>query len=243
MHHPIVILVIALLGTCTSGFCDVYLEAGCAATDREWRAQEHAALIALIEAKKVPLPVLSDVDGAKVLRRVCSVDNLSFGRNKSLPFGARMEDFLGLMPAVNSLSKKMVAEALAGKQVSTESSMLMCQTLHIAALGIELMDEFLPTLKRDETYEIRMQGAQKMKSGMATVLAGAYTSVAEDTLYSPSERSTMLVAMAETADRFASVLSTDQKTEMQLKFMRLREKLTENMDRESIDRVVNAMKR
>lgn len=243
MRHPIVFLVIALLGTCAPGFCDVYLQAGCAATDREWRAQEHAALIALIDAKKVPLPLLSDVDGAKVLRRICSVDNLAFGRNKSLPFGPRMENFLGLMPAVNSLSKKMMAEALAGKQVGAELSMLMCQTLHIAALGIELMDEFLPTLKNDETYEVRMQGAQKMKSGMATVLAGAYTSVAEDTLFSPSERSTMIEAMAETADRFASVLSADQKTEMQLKFTRLREKFTKDSDRESIDRVVKALKR
>ena len=53
----------------------------------------------------------------------------------------------------------------------------------------------------------------------------------------------MINAMAETADRFASVLSADQKTEMQLKFTRLREKFTKDSDRESIDRLVKALKR
>lgn len=237
---PILSLILLLISVLPAR-SDIYLSAGCASTDREWRAADYATLAKLIDSKTVELPVLKHPEGAKVLRRICSQDNLAFGQNLTLPFAARIEDFMGIQQSLGSITKRFVADVSSGADYSEEISLLMCQNLRVAAQGIDLMNEFIPTLKRDETYETRMQGVSKMKSGLATVFSGAYTSVADDTIYSDADRSAMLAVVAEVVPKFATAMSLDTKTEMTLKFTKLRERFASPKDRASIASITKTL--
>ena len=241
MRRQSILSLILLLVSVLPARGDIYLSAGCASTDREWRSADYATLAKLVDSKAVELPVLTHADGAKVLRRICSSENLAFGRDLSLPFAARIEDFMGIQQSLGTITKRFAADASSGADYSEEMSLLMCQNLRVAAQGIDLMNEFIPTLKRDETYETRMEGVTKMKSGLATIFSGAYTSVADDTIYSDAERSSILAVVAEVAPKFATAMSPDTRVEMSLKFTKLRDRFLSPNDRGSIASIAKAL--
>lgn len=243
VRHLIAYLALLMLTASIALGADTYLDAGVAATDREWRAADYKEFMALVTAKKIPLPLLSDEQGAKVLKRFCSPENLAFARNTTLPLNARLPDFLDSQSAVASLLKLFMAKALNREKVGGEASLLLSYNLQLASVGIELVDEFLPTIKHDDTYESRMEGLKRMKSGLATMFAGCYQSVAEDDIYTNEQRSDLLASIAQTAPRFATALSADLKAEMTLKFTKLNEKLKEPRDRESIASILKSIGR
>jgi hypothetical protein len=236
-----ILSLLLLLTSSLPAWSDTYLAAGCASTDREWRSADYATLAKLIESKTVEIPLLKHPEGSKVLRRICSSENLAFGQNLTLPFSARIEDFMGIQLALGTITKRFVTDVTSGADHSEEMSLLMSQNLRVSALGIDLMNEFIPTLKRDDTYETRMQGVSKMKSGLATVFSGAYTSIADDSIYSDAERTAMLAVISEVAPKFATTMSPDTRTEMNLKFTKLRNRFTSLKDRESIDATTKAL--
>jgi hypothetical protein len=221
---------------------DAYLRAGVAATDREWRAADYKNLVALVAEKKVPLPNLTDDDGTKILKRFCSVENLSYERDKTLPLAARMQDAFELQPALSVLMKLYAQEALKGAKVGDESALLMGFLLDMSSVQIELVDEFLPTIKHDSGYEDRMTALQEMKAGLATVFVGAYSSVSQDVLFSDKNRTDILASIVRNAPRFSTVLSADVKAEMIQKFTKLEEKMKEPGDREAITKILAALK-
>jgi hypothetical protein len=60
--------------------------------------------------------------------------------------------------------------------------------LAFAHAGIVVADEFLPTLARDETYAVRLQGLERMKRGMATAFNGALVALGERVFYGGAAR-------------------------------------------------------
>lgn len=220
----------------------VYLQAGVPATSREWRAADYKTLATLVVEKKVPLPSLKDEEGANVLNRFCSVENLAYGRNHTLPLAARMQDAMEMQPALTTLAKCYVNEATKGAKVNDETALLMGFLLDLASLQIELVDEFVPTIKHDSQYELRMKGLEKMRGGLALVFLGAYSAVAEDPLFSDKNRSDILLGVARNTARFTTILKADVKTEMVLKFQKLKEKTKDPKDQVSIDEILTALK-
>jgi hypothetical protein len=220
----------------------VYLQSGVSATSREWRAADYKKLADLVVAKKVPLPHLKDEVEAKVLQRFCSVDNLAYGKNKTLPLAARMQDAMEIQPAVSALLKIYLNEALKGSKVSDESALIMGFMLDISSLQIELVDEFVPSIKRDSGYEYRMNALKDMRGGLATVFVGAYSAVAEDKLFSDKNRSDILASLVRNTSRFATIMESDVKTEMIQKFTKLSEKMKEPKDQTSILAILTALK-
>jgi len=233
-----------LLGCGLSHGEDRYLAAGASASDREWRASDYRVLLKLIREKKVPLPYLSDPDGQKILRRFCALENLSFGRNRGLPLETRLQDFLTLHQGTAQMVTLYVGEVAEGRKGEAEMSLLLSFMLHTSALGIDLVDEFLPTLPKDDSsYETRMAGLVKMKSGLATVFAGAYTSIAEDEIYKDAQRSAILEAVSLTVPQFATVLGEETKKEMADKFGKLADRFQSSQDQENLQKITASLKK
>lgn len=220
---------------------DVYLKSGVSAPSREWRAADYRTLVTLITEKKVPLPDLGTEAGANVLNRVCSVQNLAYGRNKTLPLAARMQDLMEMQPALTALGKIYASEALKGGKVGNESALLVGFMLDFTSLQIDLVEEFIPTIKRDSGYEFRMQALKEMRGGLAIEFVGTLSAVSEDKLYSDKNRSDLLAAIARNASHFARVLESDVRAEMILKFTKLKEKMKEPHDQASITTVLSAL--
>lgn len=242
INMKIAILSLCLVATISFAVAeDVYLRSGVSATSREWRAADYKGLVSLIAEKKVPLPDLKDDSGARVLNRVCSVQNLEYGRDKTLPLAARMQDLLEIQPAVSALGKIYAGQAMTGAKVGNESALIMVFVLDSTSAQIDLVEEFVPSIKHDSGYEYRMKALREMRGGLATVFVGAFSAVSEDKLFSDKNRSDILAGLARNASHFATVLEADVKTEMILKFTKLKEKMKEPKDQASIEAILAAL--
>lgn len=219
-----------------------YLEQGIASTDREWRGNDYLKLVQAIENKKVPLFHLEDAEGARILKQVSSLENLSFYRNKQLPIETRIADFMLLVGSVARLPTFYYPEIVPGDAVHEEMAMLISNMLHVSAAGIELMAEYVPTLPQDDKYETRMAGLSQFKRGCVTTYSGSVTSLLEDSIHSDEGRSQILAAMATTTPVFKTIFSEDTQTEMRQQLTAARGRFTGEADRKNMDLLLMHLK-
>jgi hypothetical protein len=86
---------------------------------------------------------------------MASTDNLSLQRDKNVPLSARMQDFLQVQQATGKLLSLYLGAKGGGYR--PELARLMAFILHSSAQGVDLVEEFMPTLARDEAYASRME--------------------------------------------------------------------------------------
>jgi hypothetical protein len=87
---------------------------------------------------------------------------------------------------------------------------------------LELVDEFLPTLKKDDPkYQVRMQGLEQMKRGLASVVAGGLQTITERESYRGSELARLVGHMQETFPLIVSRLPLDVRTETLIRLEKL----------------------
>ena len=67
--------------------------------------------------------------------------------------------------------------------------------LHLGSVGIDLTTEFIPSIPKDQNYEIRMEGVKKMRAGLSKIFIGLETSLGERAVYGPNDLSLLLAAM------------------------------------------------
>jgi hypothetical protein len=92
----------------------------------------------------------------------------------------RLPQALESIDAANRILKIYLDAFTRGKVGDSEMIELFGAQLRSSVVMFELLDEFLPTLdKNDPTYPVRMEDLQKMKKGMAHVVQGNLITVTE----------------------------------------------------------------
>jgi hypothetical protein len=193
------------------------IEKGCPSPDRQWQAKDYSAFYELLEKRTLSLPRLNDEAGRAIISRLENVENLSFHHNHNLPLEARISDLLTLMDKSKSILARYLNAANSGEKVEKEVAHMIVFELAVASTAIELVDEFTPTIRKDEKYEIRMAGLAKMKNGLTTVLDGAITSLSERTFYSDESIAKMAVGIRDYYPRFRSMLPETAKAEFRFR--------------------------
>lgn len=238
---PHTVFLLAVLAAPASA-ADAWLEAGVPATSRTWQGADYMAAAAALSAESVPLPRYADADGARVLERVSALENFSFHRNRTLPIQSRLEDYLQLQEGANAVLKRYVTETTAtGERFNAELASLVAFLLHASSLGMELVDEFVPTLPRDDTYATRMEGMARMSSGLATVFVGAETTLRELHYYTQEDLSRVLSAMAASLPRIAPILPADFRQEMYGRLAAHRAVFVEPADLENLETMLRIL--
>lgn len=217
-----------------------YLEAGIPASDREWHGADYARTSEVLSAGKVALPRLSEPLGAALLNRFTSTDNFALHRNLSLPIEARLSDYLGVQHGTGSMLNLYLAAMARQEKVTPEMVQLVAFSLHLSALGIDLIQELLPKIPKDESYETRMDGLKQMYSGISTQFQGAEAMLNELHIYSESERSFVLDAMATTLPVLKKAFSQDYQIELRKKFEDDR-KLFQGQDLERLQSMIREL--
>jgi hypothetical protein len=106
MHRSVLaiaILLAAPLAVAAVAETNPFLEAGIPAASRSWTGPDYERTLEILVAGKVPLPSFADPQGAALLRRMTSTDNLSLQRDKSVPLSARLLDFLQVQQGAGRL--------------------------------------------------------------------------------------------------------------------------------------------
>jgi hypothetical protein len=180
-----------------------YIRLGLAAPDREWTGND------MVEAEKVlaslaqngyrRLPRYKSERSGEVFARLTSPRNLDLFRNRSLPLEGRFPQSLSYLQAGNQIFKLYLSAYLKKEALDSELVELMGAQFRTTAVILELVDEFLPTIKKDDPkYEVRMQGLEQMKRGLASVVAGGLQTLTERENYRGSELARLVGYMQET---------------------------------------------
>jgi hypothetical protein len=219
-----------------------YLEAGIPASDREWHGADYARTSEILSAGKVALPRLSDPLGAALLNRLTSTENFSLNRNRALPVEARLSDYLGVQQATSTVLNLYLAMMLRGEaKVTAEMTQIVAFSLQVSALGIDLVEEFLPKIPKDESYAKRMEGLKQMYSGMSTQFQGAEAMLGETKVYSQPERSLLLDAMADALPVLKKAFSQDFRVELRKKFEEDRKLFSSSQDLDRLQSMIREL--
>ena len=202
---------------------------------------EYVRVAEAIISGDVSLPRISDEQGAEKLGWLTSMENLSPYRDDSLPLTARLEDFFELQGAVNAILKQYVVAANEGEEVHEETACVLAFSLRIAAVGFELIEAFLPTIPRDETYPARMEGLRQVRSGLTTLFVGTERSLSEREFYSAEDLSLMLDAMATTLPVLRSAFPPEYPAQLREQLETHRASFTDEKDRQNIDRMLDEL--
>ena len=218
-----------------------FVEAGLPAISREWMGDDYVRAAEVLAAGKVQLPHLSDAQGRLLLQRLTATENLSFCRNRTLPLEQRLDGLFKLMGGSNAISKQYMAAANKGANVHTELAQQLAFLLRVAVLGVQLVDEFQPTIPKDEKYAVRMDGLKQIYSGLTTMFAGAETSLSEKKFYSAEDLSLLLTAMAETLPIVKKAFASDYKLELRKKLESRRAAFPQSEDAQKLQRMISEL--
>lgn len=218
-------------------------EAGFPAASRAWAGDDYARVAELLADGKTPLPRLADEEGQAFIRRMTSTENLAFYRNRSLPIGQRLVGFIALLDGVSTVTKRYLAAAGQGADVHRELTAESIFLLRAAAVGVDLMEEFFPTVPRDDQYAARVQGVEQFKSGLTAMFVGAEASLSEQGFYSSEDRSGLLAAMAETLPTVGKIFAADYKVELRRKLEARRAAFPGEQDARNLQAMVDELGR
>ena len=92
------------------------------------------------------------------------------------------------MQSSNQIQKLYLAAFSQHAAGASELVELAGAQLRLCVVLIALVNEFLPTLDKDDpAYSVRVDGLKQMKAGLASVVAGSLQTLTESHAYRPSE--------------------------------------------------------
>lgn len=209
------------------------------ALSREWTGADYEAVINALAQGELALPRFGSKESGPLMRRLVAEENLGLQANDSLPLLARLGDFLKMSSGLGQLALRYADAANNGEDVHAELAALLSFIVRESASGATLASQWIEVMPRDETYETRMQGLAKIKSGFARILLGAETSLGE-TFYSAADRSLIIDAMADSIEPLKAFLAPDVKLELHRKLEKRRGSGTAEDDR-NLDRLIRSL--
>jgi hypothetical protein len=110
-----------------------------------------------------------------------------------------------------------------------------------SALGVELTDELLPTIQKDDRYETRMNGLKQMNSGLTTVFVGAEQTLADRKILSADDLSMILGAMESTLPRIKKAFPEDVRIELRKKLEEDKARFTGREDLQKLSSMIREL--
>lgn len=198
---------------------DQYITLGMPSYDRTWVGQDMATVASKLQvlARTAPeqLPRFNSSRSGPMFARIVARDNLDFFRARSLPLASRFPQALDYIDSLNAISKLYMSAFVAKKVTGDELVELMGAELRAAQVELELVDEFLPTLSKDDPkYPVRMEGLANMRQGLATVVVGNITTLTEARVYDAATRLKLVGYCRETFPSILSKLSAPSRAEV-----------------------------
>jgi hypothetical protein len=178
-------------------------------------AKAAKVLAAVAEHAPGQLPRYQSERSGAVFARLTDVQNHEFFRNRSLPLDGRLQLAAAYTAAANQVYMLYLTSFLKHATGDSELVELLGAQFRMAVLLLELVDEKLPTVRKDDpAYESRMAGLEKMKGGLAMMVAGGLQILTEKDSYRTAERMRMLAYMQETVPKIVPRLPAGARAEL-----------------------------
>src|SRR5262249_41866360 len=139
---------------------------GCPSPDKLWLAKDYTAFHQLLIGGTIPLLRLNSEGAGMIFRRYVDTANLTIHTNRDFPLNQRMDDLMTLQDATKGVMLFYMRAANHGEKVEKEFAELLVFQLAVGGAACGIANEFLPTIPKDEKYEVRMAGLAKVKLGL-----------------------------------------------------------------------------
>jgi len=207
---------------------DEYIRIGMPAQDRDWFGDDmvkaEKILASLVQKSYRQLPRYKSDRSGDMFARLTSPKNLEAYKNKTLPFNARYSQALAYYQSSGQIMLIYTAGFMKKEVRDSELVELMGSVLRTTVIVIDLADEMLPTIKKnDPDYAVRMQGVDQMKRGLASVVAGSLQTLTERKSYRGSELARLVGYMQETFPQIVSWLPPGSRTETLLRLEKMKD--------------------
>ena len=189
-------------------------EAGGPSLDRTWTGDDYSLVADLIAAHTIPLPVYADPQGKQFLQRILSMDNLAACLDAKTPLTARMDNFGKVLGGVSKILDQYQTEANKGMEVHTEAAQLSAYALRTVGVGVQLIDEMMPTVPKDEAYNVHMDGIKKYQAGLISIFMNVETSLAQRDFFRARDLTVLLDAMTETLPKVIRAIPADYRKKL-----------------------------
>ena len=205
-----------------------YIRLGLPGQDREWSGDDmvkaEKVLASLTQKGYRNLPRYKSERSGEVFARLTSAQNLEQFRNGSLPLEARFPQFFNYLQASNQILSLYVSAFLKKEARDSELVELVGAEFRSTVVMLELIDEFLPTIKKDDpSYQVRMQGLEQTKRGLASAVAGGLQMLTERENYRGSELARLVGYMQETLPLIVPRLPPGSRTETMYRLEKMQE--------------------
>jgi hypothetical protein len=180
-----------------------YIQAGLPAPDRDWSGDDmvnaERVLRALSQKSDSQLPRYQSKRSGSVFARMTSPENLGLLMNKDLPLAVRMAQATNYSQSYNGFLKLHLHACLKDRLRDSELVELMGAQFRLLVVMLELLDQFLPTLDKDDpAYQTRIQALEAIKGSLATIVAGGLQALTERAIYRGTELARLVGYMRET---------------------------------------------
>ena len=196
---------------------------GAPSIDKTWSPVDFVTFDSyLAELSSSDYPNLSSSNSTALFMKVIDSIEQPVLEKSDIPLDSRIGLLLQMLKACNNVLKRYTRAHNSGTDYSAEVAYLLGRSLSTARQGLVLMDEFIPTIDpHDGKYEVRMQGLQRMRDGMATVLDGVVISMKETHVYSIEERSILAKCLIAEAPTILDHLDSNVRREFEVKVKEL----------------------
>jgi len=199
-----------------------YMRLGLPAHDREWVAEDMAkaekVLTALAQTGYRQLPRYRSERSGEVFARLVSTQNHDAFKNQSLPFEIRFPLALNYFQASNQVFARYVAGFIGKEVPGSDVVELMGNQLRTTAILLDLADEFVPRIKKDDPqYQVRMEGLDQMRRGLASIISGGLQTLTEKESYRSSDLVRLVGYMLDTYAQIVPRLPPGARTETLLR--------------------------
>lgn len=203
-----------------------YINLGMPGPDRTWSDQDMLSAVRVLEnlskSGYQKFPRYQSPRSGAIFSQMTSPKNLEVYADKSLSLEGRLPNALSYYRASNQLFKFYLNGFLKDQVRDSELIEFFGAVLRSTVSLLDLTDELLPTIKKDDpNYDTRMQGMQKMKSGLGSIVSGCLLTLTERQSYRRSELLRLIGYMQETFPTIVKRLSPSGQTETLVKLQQM----------------------
>jgi hypothetical protein len=213
-----------------------YVKAGAPSPDRVWTGTDYQKFAALLKSGKIELPMLSD-ESKPIFLALVNREGLSFYSNKDVAIGVRMQGFMAVYASLPPVISQYLERYGSHKaDCSKELDRLMAFTLYACTSETKLMQEFLPTIPKDEKYDTQMEG---MKAGLRGMWVAGAECMADRKTLADDEVLVIAEAMIENFPAQREFIGPTTVLELHTKIAALLEKEKSDKVKSALQRLLN----
>ncbi|MBN9521123.1 hypothetical protein J0H58_21820 [bacterium] len=143
-----------------------------------------------------------------------ATENLDGLRNRGTTIGVRFPLAISHFQATNQILKLYLGVFVKGEVRDSEMVELVGSQLRATVVALDLVDEFIPTLDKDDpTYSNRMRGLERIRGGLGGVVAGSLQTLTERETHRADERARLVGYMEATLPRLVPRLLPGSRAE------------------------------